>query len=91
MKLIHFDYFYSKNSGKMDFEIGDLVRYTFPEYLNMEQQSIVGHIEHIGEEHIQIKAGSILLKVSFKNFDNIEYIGGDKIYEEQHNQQRIHA
>ena len=66
----------------MDFEIGDFVRYHFPDSTNPEHRWFEGNIDFITDEQIRIKSGTIIVKVSFKNFENIELVGAGKIYEE---------
>ena len=64
-----------KQGNCMELKIGDLVRYTYPDPMNMTEKVFNGEIENISEGFMIIKnKKNIRLKVSFKNFHQINLI-----------------
>lgn len=59
----------------MNIQIGDKVKYTFPNPVSMHKRSVVGLIESIQETFIvMITDDKVRLKVNFKNFENLELL-----------------
>lgn len=60
----------------MDIKHGDIIKYYFPHPLSITKNSIVGHVDYIGEDFIFLQSGeNIRLKITFKNFGNIRKLG----------------
>lgn len=56
----------------MELTIGNTVKYNFPIPANSEENFFIGVIEVIGDTFLTIRnSKNTLLKVSFKNFENI--------------------
>lgn len=59
----------------MELSIGKLVKYNFPLPKHSDKQSFIGVVENIGETFLTVRnKQNTLLKVSYKNFDNVELI-----------------
>ncbi|MBI3123178.1 MAG: hypothetical protein HYZ10_02110 [Ignavibacteriales bacterium] len=59
----------------MELSIGKLVKYNFPLPKHSDKQSFIGVVENIGETFLTVRnEQNTLLKVSYKNFDNVELI-----------------
>ena len=55
-----------------EINIGDTIRYTFPNPNKGEKKYIIGKVEQIGEFHLVIKTDkNVNLKINFKNFEHI--------------------
>lgn len=65
----------------MKLSVGKLVKYNFPLPKHSDKQSFIGVVENIGETFLTLRnEQNTLLKISFKNFDNVELL-------EKHNSQ----
>ncbi|OGU67035.1 MAG: hypothetical protein A2499_09120 [Stygiobacter sp. RIFOXYC12_FULL_38_8] len=59
----------------MELSIGKLVKYNFPLPKHSDKQSFIGVVENIGETFLTVRnEQNTLLKISYKNFDNVELI-----------------
>ena len=67
----------------MEIKLGDIIKYFFPSPLSRTKNSIVGHVDYIGENFIFLKSSTnIRVKVSFKNFNKIKKIGSLEFVEQ---------
>lgn len=59
----------------MELTVGIKVKYNYPLPDSKGNQSFLGTIEYIGESYLDIRSDkNTLLKVSYKNYDNIKLI-----------------
>lgn len=59
----------------MELTVGKLVKYNFPLPKHSDKQSFIGVVENIGETFLTVRnEQNTLLKVSYKNFDNVELL-----------------
>lgn len=67
---------FAKSFGaSMEFSVGSKIKYVFPESINNKDNSFVGIIEFVGDTFFTARdTNNIILKISFKNFDNVKVI-----------------
>lgn len=59
----------------MNFEVGNTIRYIFPQSTKSNTNVFIGIIEFVGDTFFRaIDENKVVLKVSFKNFNNVEVI-----------------
>lgn len=59
----------------MELSVGKLVKYSFPLPQHSDKLSFIGVIENIGETFFTVRnEQNTLLKISYKNFDNVEML-----------------
>ncbi len=64
----------------MEIKVGDVIKYVFPDPANKEQKNFVGIVAAINDDHIFIMNDKkVRLKVSYKNYVNLEAIGKENL------------
>lgn len=65
----------------MELKESDLVKYIFPNPVNNQKKEFYGTVVDFGENYILIKdKANVVIKVSYKNFDNIEKLEEEQDY-----------
>ncbi|KAF0153192.1 MAG: hypothetical protein FD143_269 [Ignavibacteria bacterium] len=59
----------------MEYNVGNKIKYTFPISTKTKEQVFIGIVESVASSFVVVRdINNIILKVTFKNFNNIEVI-----------------